>query len=109
MVPRYSTFEPVHTLWRQYIGDLLRGNTNKESRLLDADYHGCKLTVKQSSNPRHFGLTGYVMKDTAGAFAIISQDDRLHHVQKKGSLFQFDLNDVEQVTLIGSELLKQRV
>ena len=86
----------------------MRGASNKEALLLDADYHGCKLTVKQSSNPRHIGLTGYVVTESSRTFALLSKDDRLHHISKKNTVFQFVLDDAHQVTVFGSELMKHR-
>lgn len=100
--------EPLHKLWTQYIAGLLRDSANKEALLLDADYHGCKLTVQKCPNSRHVGVTGYMITDTAKAFAILTKDDRLHHVPKKDTVFQFTLADAHQVTLLGSQLLKHR-
>lgn len=97
----------MHKLWRQYISELLRNSSNKEALLLDADYHGCSLTVVQSSNSAHVGLTGYVVTETSKAFAVLTQNDKLHHILKKAAKFQFTLDDTQHVTLFGSQLLKQ--
>lgn len=105
---RYSEYEPMHKLWTQYIGELLRSNSNKQALLLDADYHGCQLSVKQSLNPRHVGLTGYVVTESKTIFALLGKDDRLHHVLKKDAVFRFVLDDAHQVTVFGSELMKHR-
>lgn len=104
---RYSAIEPLHKLWTQYIADLLRNSSHREVLLLDADFHACKLTVTQCPNPRHVRLTGYVITDTPQAFAILSQADKLHHVSKKDTTFQFTLG-ADEITLFGSQLLKHR-
>ena len=99
---------PLHTLWTQYISELLKNCQDLEARLLAADYHGCILTISEAANPIHAGLTGLVIKDSAHSFTIVTQADRTYHVFKHKSVFSFKVGSNSKVTLLGTNLQKER-
>ncbi len=99
---------PLHTLWTQYISELLKNCQDLEARLLAADYHGCILTISEAANPIHAGLTGLVIKDSAHSFTIVTQADRTYHVLKHKSVFSFKVGSNSKVTLLGTNLQKER-
>ena len=105
---RFSNFVPLHKLWQQYIEDLLKSCQDREARILAADFHGCKLEVTQAANPAHVGLRGIVIKDTAATFTVVTQNDRTCFVQKHQSSFCFYLSDKSKVTLLGTNLQRER-
>ena len=88
--------------------ELLKTSQDREARLLAADFHGCLITVSQAANPCHIGLTGLVIKDTAQAFTVITKADRTHHIQKHKSVFCFNIGSNSQVTLLGTNLQRER-
>lgn len=101
---RYATFEPLHQLWQHYIKGALTGAQTSEERLLSADYHGACLKVIRSNNPIWIGLEGIVLKDSASAFHLISQLNRLHVVNKAGSTFACRIDNSCMFTLDGNAL-----
>lgn len=105
---RYASFVPLHTLWTQYISELLKNCQDREARLLAADYHGCILTISQAANPIHAGLTGLVIKDSAHSFTLVTQADRTYHVLKHKSVFSFKVGSNSKVTLLGTNLQRER-
>ena len=88
--------------------ELLRNSQHREARLLAADLHGCSLTVSQAANPIHVGLTGLVIKDTVQSFTLITKADRIYHVSKHESIFCFTLGGDSKVTLLGTNLQRER-
>lgn len=100
----YAAVEPLHHLWQQYITTVTCGQQHEEARLLQADYHGCMMSVSCSKNPQHVGKQGIIVKVTANTFHLFDCNDRLHIVPKQGSRFDFRLQDGRLVTLQGSNL-----
>ena len=88
--------------------DLLKSCQDREARILAADLHGCNLQVTQAANPRHVGLTGIVIKETVATFTIITQSDRVQYVPKHKSTFCFNMDAGSKVTLLGSNLQRER-
>ena len=99
---------PLHTLWTNYISELLKNCQDCEARLLAADFHGCILTVSQAANPIHAGLTGVVIKDSSQSFTVVTDADRTYHVPKHKSVFCFNIGSDRKVTLLGTNLQRER-
>ena len=99
---------PLHTLWTNYISELLKNCQDCEARLLAADFHGCILTVFQAANPIHPGLTGVVIKDSGRSFTVVTDADRTYHVPKHKSVFCFNIGSDRKVTLLGTNLQRER-
>ncbi|KAM0756478.1 hypothetical protein T439DRAFT_321178 [Meredithblackwellia eburnea MCA 4105] len=62
-----------------------------QTKLLKAEFVGCKLTVKRSKNPSLAGLTGIVLQETQGTFKIVTPTSQLKVLPKPGSVFTFSL------------------
>ncbi|CAL1278862.1 unnamed protein product [Larinioides sclopetarius] len=61
-------------------------------KLLKADYHGCMLVVASSVCHTYIGIRGIVVQETKNVFRLITEEDKLKTVPKKGSVFCFELN-----------------
>ncbi|KAF8606633.1 RNase P subunit p29-like protein, partial [Ceratobasidium sp. AG-I] len=105
---RYQTFLDIHTLWTGYMSELLNLHLltsinepldsyvsshalGMQTKLVKADFHGCKLTVKASKCPTLVGSSGIVIEETANVFRIITSDDRIKVLPKQNSIFTFNV------------------
>ncbi|KAF8689013.1 RNase P MRP, p29 subunit, partial [Rhizoctonia solani] len=103
---KYSTFVDIHKLWCGYMSELLNLPTlasingpleaylsshaiSMQTKLVKADFHGCKMTVKASKCPTLIGSSGVVIEETANVFRIITTDDRVKVLPKQNSIFTF--------------------
>uniref|UniRef100_A0A914VY95 Ribonuclease P protein subunit p29 n=1 Tax=Plectus sambesii TaxID=2011161 RepID=A0A914VY95_9BILA len=102
---KYSQFVALYDLWKNYFKSCYGGKDPEraDDRLLKADYHGCLLLVATSVNPSQVGLRGIVVRESRNTFLIITPDDRLLTIPKKGTTFQFVL-DGHLFTLFGDAL-----
>lgn len=102
---RYDIFLPMHEMWKEYIGELLRicRQKNIEQCLLTADFHGAILAVVESKNKSFIGVQGIMVRETVNAFAILTSENKFRVVPKKGSVFIFQV-DFRRVTLHGDNL-----
>ena len=118
-IPQYSDFVAMNNMWQDYIQTLLFPNPDSSTlpgigtmlpKLATADYHGCLLTVIDSSNKLLKGVRGIVVLDTQHTFILVvpqnedakdgndhktsfsptEQVGGLRAIAKKGSLFGFD-------------------
>ncbi|KAI9593303.1 Rof/RNase P-like protein [Syncephalis fuscata] len=102
---RYALFEPLHTLWTQYINEVYGTNTNPRMflpKLLKADLHGSIMTVVRSRCPSYIGTTGIVIMETKNMFRIIDCRDRLTSIPKANSVFSLKVKD-QDYTIYGSQ------
>ncbi|KAJ3260441.1 RNase P/RNase MRP complex subunit [Boothiomyces macroporosus] len=74
---QYSTFEPLHELWKGYMAELLQDNTDLPTKLLKCDYHGAIITVIESKVPTNIHTAGIVVKDTENMFYIVTKENLL--------------------------------
>ncbi|KAJ1307525.1 hypothetical protein OPQ81_001623 [Rhizoctonia solani] len=103
---QYSTFADVHTLWCGYMSELLNipalasisepletylssHAIGMQTKLVKADFHGCKMTVRASKCPTLIGSSGIVIEETANVFRIITPDNRVKVLPKQNSIFTF--------------------
>ncbi|QRV89745.1 ribonuclease P protein subunit p29 [Ceratobasidium sp. AG-Ba] len=103
---KYQTFVEIHALWVEYMSELLNLRTlssvngpleayitshavGMQTKLVKADFHGCRLAVKASKCPTLVGLTGIVIEEAANVFRIITPDDRVKVLPKQNSIFTF--------------------
>lgn len=97
---RYSIYEPLHTLWCDYIQSIL-GIKDNPTRLLEAqslgpllasaDYHGALLEVVRSRCVSRVGLKGIVIKDTKFTFELITIENELKSIPKEYTTFRFTI------------------
>ncbi|CAE6527065.1 unnamed protein product [Rhizoctonia solani] len=103
---KYSTFVDIHKLWYGYMSELLNLSAlasiseplehylsshaiGMQTKLVRADFHGCKMTVKASKCPTLIGSSGIVIEETSNVFRIITTDDRVKVLPKQNSIFTF--------------------
>jgi len=107
---RYDIFLPMHEMWKEYIGELLRNCRKKsiEQCLLAADFHGAILAVVESKNKSFIGVQGIMVRETVNTFGILTSENKFRVVPKKGSVFIFQF-DFWRVTLHGDKLPSRKL
>ncbi|KAG8726001.1 hypothetical protein FRC12_023812 [Ceratobasidium sp. 428] len=105
---KYQTFLDIHKLWTGYMSELLNLQSlssisgsldthvashaiGMQTKLVKADFHGSKLTVKASKCPTLVGVSGIVIEETANVFRVITPDDRVKVLPKQNSVFTFSI------------------
>jgi ribonuclease P protein subunit POP4 len=75
---RYDIFLPMHEMWKEYIGELLRNCRKKsiEQCLLAADFHGAILAVVESKNKSFIGVQGIMVRETVNTFGILTSENK---------------------------------
>ncbi|KAG8177791.1 hypothetical protein JTE90_017652 [Oedothorax gibbosus] len=96
---KFHTFVPIHELWKQYMHSMLQLKdplpsdlSNTYQKLLKADYHGCMLVVVSSNCPNYVGKSGIVIQETKNVFKLVSKEDKIKTIPKKGTVFCFELD-----------------
>lgn len=79
---RIQAVEALHALWRDFAAKLVHAHAGA-SRLVrvveeQLDFLGCKLTVIRAANPQHVGMTGVVVRNTAGAVTLAATSSSTH-------------------------------
>lgn len=86
---RYSTFEKVNELWKQYSSQVLRDQTRIDPMaLFRMDLHGAKIKCIASRNPTLIGVEGFVVQETKNTFLIITITNSIKTVPKRECLFE---------------------
>lgn len=88
----YSSFVPIHLMWKDYYRALVREQVTEHSRLLKAEYTGCFLTVAESRCPSYVGTRGIVVQETKNVFRLITEQNVVRTVPKAHSAFAFELD-----------------
>ena len=101
---RFDTFRPLHALWSQYIEGLRAGSRSLEELMLVADLHGSYLRIAACKEARRVGLCGIVIKDSGQLVHIITADNRVFPIMKRGSVFETGLDPDTIVQLNGDKL-----
>jgi len=108
---QYSDYLPLHYLWQDYMRDLLKIDKltpknfpDAEAKLLKADYHGALLTATASKEPSLVGQMGIVAMETKNTFQVITKDNKLKTLPKRGTNFTVTI-DGYAITLYGNQLL----
>jgi RNase P/RNase MRP subunit p29 len=105
---RFESLQNMHRRWQEYAHGLVHpAQTLKEAAAaaLSADLHGALLRVSEAPEARLVGVRGIVVRDTAGAFFLVTPEDRVVTVPKApGFAFELTLGGRQVVTLLGSGL-----
>ncbi|XP_023226033.1 ribonuclease P protein subunit p29-like isoform X1 [Centruroides sculpturatus] len=96
---QFSSFVPLHELWKQYMDDILPDNIlslqNNSAELLHllqkADYHGCYLVVAASKCSPYVGCKGIVIMETKNTFRIVTPKNIVKTIPKNNTTFAFEL------------------
>ncbi|BAT74364.1 hypothetical protein VIGAN_01201900 [Vigna angularis var. angularis] len=107
---KFDIFKPMHEMWKDYLMLLLKstGKNQLTQCLLGADLHGAFILVVECKITYFTGIHGIMIRETAEAFGIITEDDKFRVVPKKGSVFVFQV-DCWKVTLHGDKLGSRKV
>lgn len=107
---KFDIFKPMHDMWKDYIKLLLKstGNNQLAQCLLGADLHGAIILVVECKLTHFIGTGGIMIRETAEAFGIITEDNKFRVVPKKGSVFVLQV-DCWKATLIGDKLDSRKV
>ncbi|XP_018613640.1 ribonuclease P protein subunit p29 [Scleropages formosus] len=95
---KYELFLPLHELWKQYVRDLCNGlkpESNPQviqNKLLKADFHGAVISVDRSKCPSYVGTTGILVQELKHVFKIITKEDKLKVIPKRGSVFSVEID-----------------
>ncbi|KAK0044448.1 ribonuclease P protein subunit p29 [Biomphalaria pfeifferi] len=109
-VAKYSDFVPLRDMWIKYIEDLLNFSSlnspnlsSAAQKLMKADFHGCPITVEQSTCPGHVGLQGIVITETQNTFSVVLPNDTVRCIPKCNNIFSFVLHH-HVFTIYGNHL-----
>ncbi|POY72162.1 hypothetical protein BMF94_4799 [Rhodotorula taiwanensis] len=64
---------------------------NLQTKLIKAEFVGCRLAVKRAKNPSLVGLEGIVLQETQGTFKLVTPKSRVKVVPKLGTIFTLAL------------------
>ncbi|KZT57639.1 hypothetical protein CALCODRAFT_469457 [Calocera cornea HHB12733] len=105
---KWSLFLPIHHLWLGYIAELLQlppppsdeilhshdpaqhklpNVPGMQAKLVKADLHGSILSVKRAKNLDLKGRGGIVVHETENTFKVVTAQDQLKQIPKRGSVF----------------------
>jgi len=90
---KYTEFEPLRQLWREYISELLTIGSNSvdfkaaQEVLLKADFHGANIQVAKSMCESLESIEGTVIVESKNMFQIVTKTDKILHIPKKNSVF----------------------
>ncbi|XP_038686380.1 uncharacterized protein LOC119985954 isoform X1 [Tripterygium wilfordii] len=107
---KYDVFKPMNEMWKDYMMQLVKtsGKNQLAQCLLNADLHGAYILVAESKITAFTGVSGIIVRETAQAFAIITQENKFRVVPKKASVF-ICLVDCWKITLIGDKLTSRKL
>ncbi|KAL2349416.1 hypothetical protein Fmac_003416 [Flemingia macrophylla] len=107
---KFDIFKPMHEMWKDYMMLILKstGKNQLAQCLLGADLHGAIILVVECKITHFTGIGGIMIRETAEAFGIITEDNKFHVVPKKGSVFVFQV-DCWKVILHGDKLGSRKV
>ena len=96
----FKELVPVHKLWCEYMSQI--GCKNED--LARADMHGCFMTVTKTKCPTLLRKSGIVAMESLNTFTIVDENNRVHILPKRGSVFSFIL-DESVINLFGNNFL----
>lgn len=81
----------MNDLWKSYMSSLIGPQKADKvtllNKVLKADFHGAIIQVYKAKNTSLEGLEGIVLKETQQAFQILTEQDQLKTILKKGIVF----------------------
>eukprot|EP01127_Copromyxa_protea_P000123 TRINITY_DN10124_c0_g1_i1.p1 TRINITY_DN10124_c0_g1~~TRINITY_DN10124_c0_g1_i1.p1 ORF type:complete len:240 (+),score=43.32 TRINITY_DN10124_c0_g1_i1:56-775(+) len=103
---KFATFVALNSLWMRYMEDLMCGEniTGQVTKLLKADLHGALVKVTKTKCPSYLGVTGIIIQETTQTFKVITAQDKLVVLPKRGSIFTFLFHN-EAITIYGNNII----
>ncbi|KAL4321184.1 hypothetical protein AHAS_Ahas14G0085100 [Arachis hypogaea] len=83
---KFNIFKPMREMWNDYIAKLLKATRIDQLAqcLLGADLHGAFILVVECKIIHFTGTCGIMIRETAEAFGIITEDNKFRVVPKRG-------------------------
>jgi len=104
----YAVVQPMHDMWLNYMGDLLQEEIKRKKSFVEkfvrADLHGCILHICKSKCPSYVGIGGIVVQETQRMFVVVTEENKVRNLPKKGSVFRSVLFG-KQVTIFGNQFV----
>ena len=91
---KFDSFLYMNKLWCEYINNLLNNTNNLDiinNKLLKCDLHGCCMEVYDSVNKTLVGIKGICIFESKKTFNLLSVDNKLRTILKKGTIFLINL------------------
>ncbi|KAH7331725.1 hypothetical protein KP509_20G048100 [Ceratopteris richardii] len=102
---KFKLFQPMHELWRVYALEIVNDSRGKmiEPSLLQLDLHGAYLAVVQAKIDNQVGVEGIMIRETTNTVTIVTKEDKIKVIPKRGSVFVFRLDDM-RVAINGDQM-----
>lgn len=106
----YNSFLRIHDLWKGYFKEAVAGVKvskleNLQISLMKADYTGCHFVVAAGKCASHVGQRGLVVQESKNTFQILTKENRILAIPKKGTLFAF-MHEDKLYKIYGSHFRK---
>jgi len=91
---KYSLYQPMNKIWRQYISSLLENEKNNDSfflKLLKADFNGSIVKILSSKCKSYEGQSGIVIQETMRTFKIVTRFDKILTILKQNCIFLVEI------------------
>jgi len=102
---KFSEMLKMNDLWKSYMSSLIGPQKADKvtllNKVLKADFHGAIIQVYKAKNTSLEGLEGIVLKETQQAFQILTEQDQLKKILKKGIVFLTWVPSGELVKIFG--------
>lgn len=91
---KYSIYEPLHDLWKQYASQLHHDNPSAfADRVIRMDLHGALIKVLRSKDPTLVGKTGIIVAETANTLLIVTKENRALTLPKNVCVIELQVDD----------------
>jgi ribonuclease P protein subunit POP4 len=103
---KYEIYAGLHQIWVGYMWEVLgitvdgalKWDFGKSvtaqghgSLLASADFHGAKIEVARCGCVGRVGLKGIVVRDTKFTFVIVTAEDEVRTLPKRGTIFRYEV------------------
>jgi len=87
----YAAATTLNLLWREYIKQATLDKPVTLDLLKQVDLHGAEVQVTESKNISNIGIKGFIVRDAANSFSILSPDGLLRILPKDVCKFRLSL------------------
>lgn len=108
---KFSAYEPMNRLWKQYIsqetGVLTKKTQENEAQILQkilkADLHGAIISVVSAKCENYEGISGIILRETKNCLRLVTKNDRILTIPKENCVFLLDFPE-KPVKIFGKAL-----
>eukprot|EP00917_Polyrhabdina_sp_WS-2016_P023014 GHVP01049854.1.p1 GENE.GHVP01049854.1~~GHVP01049854.1.p1 ORF type:complete len:239 (+),score=23.01 GHVP01049854.1:96-812(+) len=101
----YNDFLFMNEIWNEDLNKI--PHLNIEKSILKSDFHGALFTIIKSGCPSFVDVKGIVVMETMNMFLIVSTDNKIRKIPKKGTIFKLDHSELN--IFINGNGLRQRI